>query len=243
MRKSFTICTLLVFASMAYAQTMKIHLTDGSTATYTTAQVNYVEFIENDNQEDYHAYVDLGLPSGLLWATCNVGANSPEEYGDYFAWGETETKSEYNWSTYKWCNGSSSTLTKYNTESYYDYVDNKTVLDFEDDVAHVNWGGNWRMPTRIELVELRNECTWVWTSINGVNGYKVIGTNGNTIFFPAAGFRSNTGCYGLGTLGCYWSSSLVSIYPLGACCLIFESDGCNVYDDGRNMGYSVRPVC
>ena len=94
-----------------------------------------------------HEYVDLGLPSGLKWATCNVGASSPEVYGGYYAWGETEEKSSYSWSTYKWCNGSYDTMTKYCTSSSYGTVDNKTTLDPQDDVAHVKWGGRWRMPT------------------------------------------------------------------------------------------------
>ena len=96
---------------------------------------------------DNHEWVDLGLPSGTLWATCNVGANAPEEYGDHFAWGETSPKDVYNWSTYQWCNGSMFTLTKYNTESSLGMVDNKTELDPEDDAAYVNWGPSWRTPT------------------------------------------------------------------------------------------------
>ena len=107
-----------------------------------------------------HEYVDLGLPSGLKWATCNVGADSPEKYGDYFAWGETKAKSCYDWSTYKWCNGSNSTLTKYNTNSEYGTdPDNKTVLEPEDDAAYVNLGGGWRMPTQGDWQELKDKCT------------------------------------------------------------------------------------
>ncbi|MBR5532185.1 MAG: T9SS C-terminal target domain-containing protein, partial [Bacteroidales bacterium] len=128
-------------------------------------------------------YVDLGLPSGIKWATCNVGANSPEDYGDYFAWGETEPKDYYDWSTYKYCNGSYDIMTKYFTDSDYGTVDNKTTLELTDDAAHVNWGGNWRMPTKAEQDELRNtdNCTWEWTTLNGVEGYKVISKkNGNS---------------------------------------------------------------
>ena len=106
--------------------------------------------------ENGHEYVDLGLPSRIKWATCNVGATTPEEYGDYFAWGETEPKDNYDWSTYKWCNESNATMTKYCTDSSYGTVDNKTVLELEDDAAYVNWGGNWRMPTKAELDELTN---------------------------------------------------------------------------------------
>ena len=131
-------------------------------------------------------YVDLRLPSGTLWATCNVGASSPTECGNYYAWGETEEKSDYDWYNYKWCYGNCYSLTKYCTYSYYGYVDNKTVLDPKDDVAHVKWGGSWRMPTFEEQKELLHECSWEWTELNGVNGYRVTGPNGNSIFLPAA---------------------------------------------------------
>ena len=140
---------------------------------------------------DSRAYVDLGL--SVKWATCNVGANSPEEYGDYFAWGETKPKDSYKWSTYKWCNGSKDKLTKYCKESYYGRVDNKTVLDLVDDAAHVNLGGAWRMPTKEEIRELKDNCTWTWTTQNGVNGYLVTSKkNDNSIFLPAAGYRSGS---------------------------------------------------
>ena len=152
--------------------------------------------------------VDLGLPSGTLWADRNVGADSPEAYGDYFAWGEVTPKSEYNWSTYRWCNGSSSSMTKYCINSSYGTVDGKTVLDLEDDAAYVNMGSEWRMPTRAEQDELSNNCTWTWTTQNGVKGYKVTGDNGNSIFLSAAGYRDNSNLGGAGSFGGYWSSSL-----------------------------------
>ena len=185
--------------------------------------------------------VDLGLPSGVKWATFNVGATKPEEYGGYYAWGETEEKSDYSWSTYKWCKGSETSMTKYCTDSSYGTVDNKTVLDLEDDVAHVNWGGSWRMPTRAEQDELRENCAWIWTTLNGVNGYKVISkTNGNSIFLPAAGCREGAGGGYRGSGGFYWSSSLYSSYSYNAYCLY------SGYYDGsygrRFYGLSVRPV-
>jgi hypothetical protein len=135
------------------------------------------------------------LPSGTLWATCNIGANSPEEYGDYFAWGETAPKDDYNWSNYKWCNGTLNKLTKYSTRSSYGYkgfVDNKTVLDPEDDAAYVNWGSSWRMPTTEQMQELIDNCSSVWTTQNGVNGRLFTGPNGNTMFLPATGVWSNS---------------------------------------------------
>ncbi len=132
-----------------------------------------------------YEYVDLGLPSGLLWATCNVGATKPEEYGDYFAWGETEPKEDYSEVTYRWCNGSSTQLTKYCYDRLYGFVDNKRTLEPIDDAATANWGGVWRMPTQAEQVELGTECTWIWTTLNGVEGCKVFGPNGNSIFLSS----------------------------------------------------------
>ena len=184
--------------------------------------------------------IDLGL--SVKWASCNVGATKPEEYGGYYAWGETEEKSNYNWSTYKWCNGSEDTMTKYCTSSDYGIVDNKTVLDLEDDVAHVKWGGDWRMPSLDEIKELRNNCTWQWTSVNGVNGYKVTGPNGNSIFLPAAGLFDGTETYQTGSRGFYWSSSLYGFCSY-AYSLYFDDGDYDWIDGDRCYGQSVRPVC
>jgi hypothetical protein len=189
-----------------------------------------------------YGYVDLGLPSGIKWAVCNVGAEYPWGYGGYYAWGEIEEKEDYCWETYEWCNGSSSTMTKYCTDSNYGTVDNKTVLDPEDDVAHVKWGGSWRMPTLDELKELKNNCTWQWATQNGVNGYKVTGANGNSIFLPAAGYCYGTDLYGSGSGGCYWSSSLDGSGSDYAYSLYFYGGNCD-WDYGyRCRGRSVRPV-
>ncbi len=192
-----------------------------------------------------HAWVDLGLPSGTLWATCNVGANSPEEYGDYFAWGETEPKDYYDWSTYKWCNGSYDTMTKYCIHSEYGdngFTDGKTELDPEDDAAAVNWGGSWRMPTRAQQDELREHCTRGWTTQGGVNGTLVTGPNGNTIFLPAAGYRYDTGLYDVSSDGDYWSRSLNTDNSLNGRSLYFNSSYIGTYDSERFYGRSVRPV-
>lgn len=189
-----------------------------------------------------HEYVDLGLQSGLLWATCNVGADSPEDYGDHFAWGETTTKDTYNWSTYQWCNGSSNTLTKYNTNLLYGTVDNRRILELADDAAHANWGGAWRMPTREEMNELNDKCTWTWTTQGGKNGYRVTGHNGKSIFLPAAGSYDDGDLSYVGSRGYYWSSSLYNDNPLRAYDVHFDS---GVYVGGRYRyyGQSVRPVC
>lgn len=194
-----------------------------------------------------HAYVDLGLPSGTLWATCNVGATNPEDYGSYFAWGETSPKSNYDWSTYQWCNGSETTLTKYCTQSscgYNGFVDNKTVLEPADDAAHVNWGGDWRMPTETEMEEMKNNCTWTWTTQGGKSGYMVTGSNNNSIFLPAAGFYNGSSLNYAGSRGDYWSSSLFMSVPSFAHFLYYySSPPVGMHQNSRDSGRSVRPVC
>ena len=184
--------------------------------------------------------VDLGL--SVKWASCNVGAEFPEEYGDYFAWGETEEKDCYGWSTYKWCNGSYNTQTKYCPNSSYGIVDNKTILDPEDDAATANWGSPWRMPTRSEIEELIDNCTWSWTIQNGVNGYKVTGSNGNSIFLPAAGNCDGTEVYACGSFGCYWSGMLYKNYGEYVYTLRFDGEYWYWLYSLRSAGHTVRPV-
>ena len=188
--------------------------------------------------------VDLGLPSGTLWADRNVGAALPEDYGDYFAWGETKPKSNYSWATFKYCeDNSGDRFSKYNTQSKYGNVDNKTTLEKSDDAATANWGSDWCMPTQQQFQELKDNCTWIWTTRNGKNGYEVKGKNGNSLFFPAAGYRYGTVLYLAGSDGSYWSSSLYSDDPYGGRYLGFDSgsvDPDNWYY--RGSGFSVRPV-
>ena len=198
--------------------------------------------IEDIDKYNGHAYVDLGL--SVKWATCNVGADSPEDYGDYFAWGETSPKSTYNWSTYKWCRGDYDNLTKYCTSSSYGQVDNKKQLDLSDDAARAIWGGSWRMPTHNELTELRENCSWTWTTQNGVKGYKVTSkTNGNSIFLPAAGYRYVSSLLRAGSYGYYWSSSLYTDYPGSARSVNFLSSSVDWNNYYRYYGLTVRPVC
>ena len=200
---------------------------------------------ENVDSHNGHEYVDLGL--SVKWATCNVGASKPEEYGDYFAWGETQPKSTYSWSTYKWCRGSYDTQTKYCTNSSYGTVDNKTTLEAADDAARANWGGSWRMPTDAELTELREQCTWTWTTQNGVYGYKVTskksGYTNKSIFLPAAGDRYDRSHGDAGCIGYYWSSSLYTGSPNNAWSVDLYSDYVDRYGYSRYYGFSVRPVC
>ena len=197
--------------------------------------------------------VDLGLPSGLIWASYNVGADKPEDYGDFYAWGETEPYYEegYAWSNYKYCYGRSDMLTKYCNNANYGYngfTDKKTILDPDDDVAYVRWGGGWRMPTVEEMNELNNaaNCTWTWTTINGVNGYRITskksGYTDRSIFLPAAGDYAGNDIYMVGESGLYWTSSLRNEDPRGGIDLQFNLDVHDTYGNGRCLGRTVRPV-
>jgi len=171
-----------------------------------------------------HEWVDLGLPSGTRWATCNVGASSPEEYGDYFAWGETATKSTY---------------IKDNST----YSGNPTTLPSNVDAATANWGKGWRMPTDEDFDELLINCPTKWTTQNGIDGMKFTGPNGNSIFLPAAGELYVRGLDYAGSYGNYWSSSLCTVRTGNAWYLFFDSGGCNINFYGRGYGFTVRPVC
>ena len=197
-----------------------------------------------DPSYDYdHEYVDLGL--SVKWATCNVGASQPEEYGDYYAWGETDTKGTYGSSTY---NYAVTLMTKYNVNGYGNYVsaDTLTTLDRYDDVVRMKWGGRWRMPTKEELNELINNCIWSRMTKNGVDGYLVCHKSGSlerSIFLPAAGFRNDTSLYGEGYCGKYWSSSLKTEDPYCAWSINFNSYEYEMVGCSRDRGLLVRPVC
>lgn len=194
-----------------------------------------------------HAYVDLGL--SVKWATCNIGANNPNEYGDYFAWGETKPKLVYNEKIYKYNEGLDKTITKYNFSTTHGVVDNKYILDLEDDAAHINWGGNWRMPTRKECAELEELCRWEWTTYNGVKGYRVIGTNGNSIFLPATGYKDNKILLDAGIRGFYLSNTLAKAktnyhtYSPYYICAKWGSESKFWWGRCRYYGIPVRPVC
>lgn len=190
-----------------------------------------------------HEYVDLGLPSGTKWATCNIGASSPEMYGDYYAWGEVKTKTTYGFTTYKYCNGSETSLTKYCTISNYGKVDNLKELVATDDVATVKWGASWCMPTDAQLTELFTECDCYWSTLKGNNGVLVKSKkNDQSLFLPAAGCRAGIEFVGVGEAGFYWSRTL-GVYPNKAYDIIFIfSEGIERESGVRAAGQSVRPV-
>lgn len=210
MKKTFFIFILMLVASAASAQSCP-----------------------DDNHP--HA-IDLGLPSGTKWACCNVGADKPEAYGGYYAWGETEEKSNYDWSTYIHCDGSAGTCHDLGSD----------IAGTQYDVAHVKWGGSWVVPSTEQQNELRDNCTYERTTVNGVKGEKFTSkTNGGSIFLPGAGIRNLTDIYGTDdsdSQGYYWSSSLYPSDSSLACGMYFSSDGAKWGCDFRHDGLSVRPV-
>lgn len=211
--------------------------------------VEMVSCDKDDNNEGDNTsveWVDLGLPSGLLWAKCNLGANFPEEYGDYYAWGETQPKDVYNWSTYRYCTvdseGNLGTLTKYNTRSNFGTIDNLTTMQSMDDAATQSLGNGARTPTKADWDELIANTTVKWTTVNGVNGRRFTAPNGNTLFLPAVGSRDGSEFEGEGSYGNYWSSSLHTDNPVRAWCFYFYSDVQNMYFFDRRSGFAVRAV-
>ena len=201
----------------------EIYVIEQSTAQVERNKIKYFAPLEI-TMLDIYEEVDLGLPSGLRWATCNIGANTPEEYGDYIAWAEAFPKDEY---------------TEYNY-SFPNY--NPTVLEPENDAATIRWSYGWRMPTKEEWQELYNNTTVTWTQQNGVNGRLFTATNGNSLFLPAAGFRSDSSLLDAGGIGVYWSSSLCTGSPYNAWYFYFNSNDYFMNYDIRYDGQSVRPV-
>lgn len=215
---------------------------EGDKVTIFTSQGSFTEQADEVEQVSFgrgingHGYVDLGLPSGLKWATCNVGADSPDDYGSYFAWGETSTKSSYI---------SENSLTYYEWPSFLEsqgIIDKNGDLTPTYDAATANWGGTWRMPTSTEIDELRRSCSWTWVTQNGKNGYNVKGPNGNSIFLPAAGYRYGSSRYDVGIYGNYWSASVYSDDLTGALFLYLTGDYQARFIGDRDEGKSVRPV-
>lgn len=229
-------CLVISFLSCNYETPDTPNKEDQTTTKPDTPTIPTPE----NGEENGYAYVDLGL--SVKWATCNVGATKPEEYGKYFAWGEIVSKEYYDWSTYKWCNGSQTTLTKYCIDADYGQIDNKTTLEPSDDVATAQWGGSWRMPNVEEMNELCEKCTWRWTTENGVQGYIVTSKNGNSIFLPAAGSMYNTSLIDLNKSGEYWTSTLYPTITFGAYLLKFHSTSVFTRGTHRSTGPAIRAV-
>lgn len=205
------------------------------------------EPIPTDDPVVMEGCVDLGLPSGIMWATCNIGASVPEEAGTYFAWGDTVSKEMYDWKSYRYANfvEGNYLLNKYCINPFCGvggFVDSLTTLEPVDDAATANLGTEWRMPTREEFDELYRETTFVWTTLNGVEGRLLTGRNGNSIFLPATGFYLDDKFICIG-LGIYWSSSLQTTSQVSAWSLHFDYENCHVcatYE--RSRGQCVRAV-
>ena len=206
MMKKTLICVLFfcLTAFLMEAQEMSIRLKDGSDDRYKSNLIDYVDFSEKGNS-GVHECVDLGLPSGLKWATCNIGANAPEEYGEYYAWAELETKHMYDQYHYSFFSLKQDDIFSHG----YGEIEalGGDISETKYDVAHLLWGENWRLPTREEFSELTLYCSWFWTSINNVYGYEITGTNGNKIFLPATGLRIASAKFYKNNGGNYWSST------------------------------------
>lgn len=248
-KKALIMALLLVVAGVqsALAQRVVIHFSDNHKVRYSLAKIDSISF-EELVVGDYD-YVDLGLPSGTLWADHNVGADNPEENGSYFAWGETEPKEVYTWDNYKF--GMYPSITKYCIHSEHGTVDNITELEPEDDAASVNWGSGWQIPSEAQMEELLGgRCTIMeYITQNGVVGFKVTSKfNGNSIFLPAAGYYNyydDTSLQYAGTLGFYWSRSLFSSSSTIAINRYFTPGSTSAFSTypSRSCGMSVRPVC
>jgi hypothetical protein len=193
---------------------------------------------------DTHEYVDLELPSGLLWATCNLGADKPEAAGAYVAWAETETKESYSWTNYKYCNKSMFALTKYCNSAdcgNEGFTDSLMVLLPEDDAAEVHWGNGWRTPSKEDWLELYANTTYSWTTQRGAKGALFTAPNGKTLFFPAVGYCMDGDYYYYGSEGYYWSTALVETRPYDVWAPNFTEDGIHLTSP-RCVGQCVRPV-
>ena len=238
--------------SNAFSQNTGIFVPSSLIEMYKV-MTNWVDYstkifsIDNYKEKNEFTFVDSGyvdMGTSIKWAAYNIGATKPEDCGDYYAWGATSPSTFYSWSTYSLCNGSSSSLTKYNTSSSNGTIDNKTVLDADDDVAHIRWDGNWRIPTDEEWTELVSSCIWNWTTYEGTNGRMVYSfETGNAVFLPAAGYRVNEYFSFTGSYGSYWSSSLHTGSPTVAWELFFDSYDVRSSTNYRYCGLSIRPVC
>lgn len=214
----------------AQEERMVVQMQDGSEVEYLVSDVNKVYFNAQTPGAATGEAVDLGL--SVKWASCNVGATSPEDYGGYYAWGETEEKESYTKDTYAYYDAETGEYTGMGDD----------IAGTDHDVAHVKWGGNWRMPSKDEIQELVSDCTWTAATQNGVAGYTVTGSNGNSIFLPLAGYRYGTNKNSMGSYGRYWSSTANEYYTSSTYYAYFYSGGINIGSSPRYYGQVVRPV-
>lgn len=223
-----------------YLSTLRVLMLGVLAMPIVSCEEDDEQIIECVDANHVHA-VDLGL--SVKWACCNVGAHSPEDYGGYYAWGETEEKSDYTPLTYKYYLGDLDGDGYYYDSNEYQNI-GSNISGTSYDVAHVKWGGSWRMPTWDEIKELCNKCSWEWTEVNGIKGQKVTGPNGNSIFLPAAGYHYDTYVAGHGSFGYYWSGSLDKDHGDIAYDFDFDSGayGLDHHFGGREVGHTVRPV-
>ena len=251
MKKLFFLLVVMFMGTASRAQTYHFDVNNDGEIELTDALliIDYIlgRFNPEDNNppqshlacpDDHHPHlIDLGLPSGTKWACCNVDTDHPENqsptnYGGYYAWGKTVTKSTYSWESYTHCDGSSSSCHDLGSD----------IAGTKYDVAHVKWGGSWVMPSRAQQDELRDNCTYEWTTENGVKGGKFTGKNGGSIFLPAAGGRNYSDLINAGSGGGYWSSAQNPSYANRAYYLYFGSDGTSADYYFRYNGFTVRPV-
>lgn len=250
MKKLFILLSIVAtFCVAGYSQNYQNYHFDVNGDGYvTSADVTalYDYLLGNVPIIDGHEYVDLGLPSGTLWAKTNIGATNHEDYGDYFAWGETTIKTDYTWDNYAWSNGYWDKLTKYCFQSQYGYngfTDDLTELVPEDDAAYVNWGPNWRMPSKDQIQELIDNCTNEWTTINGVNGRLFTSnSNGAWLFLPAAGYRWGNVVKDGGTKGYYWGRTINGGSSYNGSSIYLSESNVTEWGQGRAYGYPIRPV-
>ena len=237
MKKLIVLALLIAGQVAAFGQPGNSHLKDGSVLKYDASNVDYVNFSAPINTGTHEA-VDLGLPSGLKWATCNIGASAPEEVGYYFAWGEVEVKEEFTWCTYKWTNECQVTPTKYGDQP-------AQTLEPEDDAAHVLWGGSWRMPTADDMEELFAKCSRKFVVQNGVQGLLVTGSNGNTIFLPLGGYKQGTEFLKVNERAYWWTSTRPAGYTQQATFYGSQYDQGRTYINNRSnrfAGFNIRAV-
>lgn len=236
------LCVAATCTVVGYSQTYRYDVNGDGVVTISDVTALYNQMLGIAPGFSTHEFVDLGLPSGTLWAAMNIGAASPEGYGYYFAWGETYPRNIYSWDNYMWCNGSSSSLTKYCTQFPYGLVDDITQLYPEDDAATAYWGPEWRMPTYEQIQELTANCSSEWTERNGVYGRLFTSDiNGATLFFPAAGYHSSVG-FEVGTTGNYWSHEIVNTVCYKAYTLTVDANDGKSGSAFRFQGNSVRAV-